>query len=88
MIRCGHIDGVHVLVFQQFAEISVFGRVAAGHFRRLLDAALVGVAHGGHVGIRLRFEGGQVETADQAEADQAHVDSLVGAEHAAGGERG
>jgi len=46
------------------------------------------IAHCCHLHIRLGLERGQVEAPDQTEADQAHVDAIVGAENATGGKGG
>ena len=75
-----HHHGLNIFIVQQFSKIAIgFG---AGSTRReaLFQARLADFAHGGQVGVFLIFEIVDMLAADQAVADEAHLDAIVGAQ--------
>ena len=74
---------VDVLVVQQLTEILVALGAGAAVGLRPLDARLVDVGNGHQLRFFDLFEVGDVPQPDQAAADEADLDAVVGAQYAA-----
>jgi hypothetical protein len=81
----GRVDDhrVDVGAFEHAAIVGVAGRASAGLLHRELDVRRVDVAHARDLDIVVRQEGVEHLVAAVADADDAHPDAVVGAEHAA-----
>src|SRR5262249_29520993 len=82
VVRRGDDDGPHVLVVEQAAEVGVAAGGAADLAEGLVAAAAVALGDGDQVGVVLRLEVEDVPLSDEAVADEADADALVGAEDA------
>ena len=81
----GYDDRVEVRPVQQPAEITLGGRSPAGHGQAFLEPRGVDLADRGHLAVGLGQEIEQVALADEADADHADANAVVGTHHPARG---
>jgi hypothetical protein len=92
VIRCGDGDRIHVLVGEELAHGFVFfclgGRGRKQTSLSTLSRGLIDVAQRGYLAIRNFHIGVQVRRASTADADEADIDTVVGAPHSRRGHGG
>ena len=88
VVRRRDNEGVDVFVFEKLPEVVVTGGGASDGFDGGVEAGLKDIGHGDDLGAGKAVEIARVQTPDEAKADDADADAVVGAENSLGGECG